>query len=270
MEPNQAAHENAIDADDLAIASGDGIVAAVIYDRAAPVDDEDAGATAASYSALSAHVHPPRSRIVEGEMIAGDLKSGGTLRPTRQTSEGNSVTWHFDGDDAPSITAQSLVRSNADGQVVEYQALDSVIAEAGETLRPSVAAVHDEISRRARVLAATRDAEKRAAEEVAKIKAINEKRAADLLDLMRDAGIASTGVVVDDEVRTVTVVIRHDHRIDDLDAAIAALRLDGIPVPMTEPKEPEVDLSAIKRKAKIRPDGLAGVVPVESAHLRWT
>lgn len=206
---------------------------------------EDAGANADSYSALSAalddvpsHVVPPRRNEWAQPVNAA----------------GVPVDW---GD----TTAVA---------VVPVETVETAIAEAGETLRPSVAAVHAEISRRATALAVNRDNEAQFAAYAKRANADNDRDAAALLDLMREAGVASTGVQIDDEVRTVTVVVKHDHRIDDLDAAILALNLDGAVVPMTEPVPAQVDQAAIKRIAKVRPDGLAGVTPTESAHLRWT
>ena len=150
--------------------------------------------------------------------------------------------------------------------VAVAELVDDAIADV--PLRPSIATVHAEINRRANDLFVRRAVIDEDEAELRQRKASAEKASAELLDLMRDAGIASTKIErYGGKVATVTVVVRHDYDIVDLDAAVAMLTAERGSVPMTEPK---VDTAAIKRIAKVTDGPIDGVVPTESAHLRWT
>ena len=153
--------------------------------------------------------------------------------------------------------------------VAVAELVDDAIADV--PLRPSIATVHAEINRRANDLFVRRAVIDEDEAELRQRKASAEKASAELLDLMRDAGIATAAAtnIRGEHIATVTVVVRHDFDIVDLDAAVAHLTGTG-EVPMTKPVEPKVDTTALKRMAKVAAYPIPGVVPTESAHLRWT
>jgi hypothetical protein len=192
---------------------------------------------------VPSHIHPPRGVFPDLDVTIDDRLPDGAIAAV------DPVTGFG-------------VMQREDGTIEAFQDLDDLVAN-----EATAAAVHAEINRRVMALVVKRTEADALRDELRDLDAKIAKESADLLDLMRDAGIATATVERYSRAHRVTVVVRHDYDIVDQDAAVAALLSAGLSVPTTTPR---VDPAGIKRLATILSNPIPGVEPRESAHLRWT